>query len=276
MSVHVHYGDYDAGEVEGGSTVFGIQIERKLDIANLATLIISLLTALYVGYNYLRGPQLVMGQPQTLTIWAANYEGAGTAMAVGAELLYLNKAEPGYNGAIAYEFVEFTFNGRTYRFRDHAQVSFEYRDSPPGCATYIPLGQPLYLDDGTAVFGCQAKIQPGGTANKKLLIQHPQPVEHVVPGASGASHETEFIPSRVECATDEPACTPGTRWLPWKDWMAWMAPYKAKDKETKLHFKTGLRLINGTEISKDCVITISAEAWHAFDDRASDQFDCEY
>src|SRR5262249_37392138 len=157
-------------------------------------------TAVYVGYNHLRGPQLEMAPSPWVVIWAEDYGPPGVVLSIMSEMTYLNTADPGYNAAIQYEFAEFTFNGKKYRFVGRAQVLFDNPRSDPNCATApdLSIGKVVELEDRTRIFGCLSKD------DRKLRIQKEKKISRFVLGASGTSNETDFSPTFVECQKDEP------------------------------------------------------------------------
>jgi hypothetical protein len=245
----------------GNKSFLGVEVEWKINLSNLVSLLVSILTALYVGYNYLRGPQLEMAPPSWLYIWAEDYGSVGVVVSVGSEMTYLNTAAPGYDAAISFEFAEIMFNNKKYRFVGRQQVLFDNPRTDPDCPTQnLGLGEAAELPDGSRMFGCQSK-------EPRLRIRNPAKIERIVLGGRGASHETEFAPAFVECEANELDCKEGGfRFLPWQEFMS-----NLKEGD-HLSFRLGVRLIDGTDVAKNCVVSVmkpdlvylTDRSWHSF------------
>lgn len=239
-------------------TIFGIEVEWKLDIAglvalatSLGSLIIFAATAAFVMFNYLQGPVVKINSPREIVVWAEKTEGGDAILMAGSQVTAINLAEAKYAAAIESEFVELKIGKFVYRLEDMKKVDFS--DIPPpfprDCETHSfgpqMLGSVNMAADGTKIIGCYQ------SDFRRLLIRDLGSVERVLPGGSTISHQTEFAAATTICPPDSANCKPEFRFLPWKLFLS------ALHVGEELNIHMGVRLIGGATCMKTCLVRIT-------------------
>ena len=161
--------------------IFGLEIERNIDILALLGFLIAAVTAGYNIVGALRGHETILFPPEQILILAAPYpDTVQEYVRINARMAYVNTGQPGYNSVVAIERVEFSIGSDGFE-----QVGLTYES--------------FRIKDGKLVSASFSDAKP-----------------IAVNAGSTESHETFFGPQAVSCKADKPDCNRNMNFLTWE------------------------------------------------------------
>jgi hypothetical protein len=158
-------------------SVLGLRIERKTDLLAAAAFILAAAGAIFQSVSFIRGAEIKVFPPQTVTLFLDPYPNGDTFIRIAANMSYVNQGEAAYGATIERESVAFTLAKQTYVQTWHS---------------FQRLGRKGLLLDFN-------------------LIGAAQPVP--VPGATSISNATVFAPYMVRCKGTSSPCNPNENFL---------------------------------------------------------------
>lgn len=170
-------------------TLFGIQIERKIGLTVLTSLLVAVMGGGYKLYAWWRGPDVKLLPPEQVFLYYKN-NGGVDYLRGHASMTLINDGEPGYSAIVTREGLRFWFESRANLPCEHYEQRWQ--------KTRANINT---LDGGR-------KVAEGGNDT----------VAYSVPAGSVESHETTFAPLSVT-GSHEAGCEVGKNFLPWPEFV---------------------------------------------------------
>lgn len=201
--------------------IFGFLISRKIELLALVALFLALIAFISQLKGCIEGPQVKLFPPdQVFIIEDGPYSDNKTRVRFGANMVYLNNAQKGFNGIVQHEYLRFFIGNKKYEHNWERFVEFE---GPPG----------------------------------KLQIKNPKNVRPFsVDAGNTTSHQTYFIAWPKRCTDKDPQ--PSDVLENHAYWFDFINDLKRRVKQGELEYRLEFeaRIYNEASCTTSCVFMI--------------------
>lgn len=204
--------------------MFGINIKKETDVLALAAFLLSLVVVVsqifLFGYFFARGPDVKLFMPDQVLIKAGHLNKKGKLyVRIGAPMAYINSGGTGYNAVISREIVTlFLDTGQVFQQKWQSFQTFDIDE------------------DGSKLIA----LEPKRSANP-----------FSVNAGSSVSHDTYFIPFRIQHNESCRKCNEWENYVNWDDFISII------DKTSRMVFKFKGLMVGGSSVkSQKCFVKI--------------------
>jgi hypothetical protein len=200
---------------------FGLLISRKIELLALAAFAIAMSTLFIQLKGCIEGPKVKLFPPdQVFLIKEGPYSDGKTRVRFGANMVYVNSAQKGYNGIVQHEYLRFYIGNKKYEHNGERFVEFE---------------------------GSPGKIQINNPKNAKPFS---------VNAGDTTSHQTYFIAWPKRCTTKKPhPCDVLKNHVYWEDFIQDLKErVKQGDSEYRIEFEA--QVFNEASCKTSCTFVI--------------------
>ena len=212
--------------------LFGLEINRKTDVLAVTAFLISVVSLSYSFRLFLQGAEMVLFQPTSLIIAAANYtrddggaNGDDRYLVFITRFAYSNKGAVGYSGLVLGEYLDFRLSKRGPNASRSEESELLTHDWHAFVATTTKDG----------VFSVSSEMTPEFKS---------EAAPFVLAGGSSLSHETYFAARPRVCSGSGTLCEENRNFVPLADFLKWLRPLRLEDGgEEAIEFGVTLRAV---------------------------------
>lgn len=219
--------------------VLGLNIERKIGLTVIGSLLLGAVTFTYQAYSWWRGPDVKLLPPEQVFLFSTPNNSVET-FRVQPRMTLINDGAPGYTAIITYEGLRFWFESQAGK----------------PCSVYEQRWHKL-----------RATIKERKNESP-ISVGGEDTVAYSVPAGQVESHETAFSPFRIT-KNDREHCDIWHNYLSWTNFLKQVEAEQAKNGALVFEvvadvYRKGQQSARcRVPITKDVVDHLASKGWHA-------------